>query len=269
MKIQSGLVDIGANLTNKAFRRGLPEVLARAHRAQVDTIILTGTSVQNSEEARRLVSSHSGYGPLLKSTAGIHPHHASSFGPLALASLRELVRFPEVVAVGECGLDWHRMLSPREAQLRCFEAQLELASESNLPVFLHERRAHEDFIAVLRNQRKRLKSAVVHCFTGTRRELDAYLDLDLYIGITGWLCDERRGAHLAELVPLVPAERLMIETDAPYLLPRDMRPPPADGRNEPAFLPHVLAAVARARGEPLAARAGATPGAARAFFFPD
>lgn len=267
MRAPSGLVDIGANLTNKAFRRDLPEVLARAQRARVDTVIITGTSVQASEDARRLVTSAGRAGPRLKSTAGIHPHHASSFGPLALSSLRELTATPEVVAVGECGLDWHRMLSPRAAQLRCFEAQLDLASETNLPVFMHERRAHDDFCAVLKNHRRRLKRGVVHCFTGTRRELDAYLDLDLYIGITGWICDERRGLHLADLVPSIPRERLMIETDAPYLLPRDMRPPPADGRNEPAFLPHVLEALARARGEPSAAVAAATSAAAEAFFF--
>jgi TatD DNase family protein len=171
-----------------------------------------------------------------------------------------------VVAVGECGLDFNRNLSPRQDQIRCFEAQLALAAELRRPAFLHERDAHDTFVAVLREHRRALSAAVIHCFTGTRAELDAYLALDLHVGITGWICDDRRGVHLREVVPAIPGERLMIETDAPYLLPRDMPSLPKDRRNEPAFLPYVLAAVARARGESPAATEATTTATARAFF---
>jgi TatD DNase family protein len=160
-----------------------------------------------------------------------------------------LARQPEVVAVGECGLDYFRNFSPREAQLDAFAKQLELAATVAKPVFLHQRDAHDDFMNVLRRYRERLAGGVAHCFTAGMDEAREYLDLDLYLGITGWICDERRGHHLREVVKHIPVERLLIETDAPYLLPRDLKPKPQSRRNEPMYLPHVLAAIAEARGE--------------------
>ena len=171
-----------------------------------------------------------------------------------------------MVAAGECGLDYYRDLSPRDAQLRAFEWQLQLAAESGKPVFLHQRDAHQDFIAVLREHRARLVGAVAHCFTAGAGELEDYLRLELSIGITGWLCDERRGAHLAALLARIPADRLLLETDAPYLLPRDLDPKPKSRRNEPMYLPHVAAAVAAARGESLEQCAAGTSANARALF---
>jgi TatD DNase family protein len=259
----TNLIDIGANLTNKSFRGDLPTVLERALAAHVGTIVITGTSVEDSEVARRLAHDRHG---VLYSTAGIHPHHGRTFGPHALRALRELTSAPEVIAVGECGLDYNRNFSPAADQLLCFEGQLELAVETKLPLFLHERDAHEAFSALLERFRTRLGKAVVHCFTGGERELDRYLALDLHIGITGWICDERRGRHLRELVRRIPANRLMIETDAPYLLPRDMPARPKDGRNEPAFLPHVLRALAHCRGESEQEVASATTHTATEFF---
>ena len=158
-------------------------------------------------------------------------------------------RHAEVVAVGECGLDYFRNFSPRDAQLEAFAKQLELAADVGKPVFLHQRDAHTDFMQVMHRYRARLAGGVAHCFTAGMDEARAYLDLDLYIGITGWICDERRGHHLREVVKHIPAERLLIETDAPYLLPRDLQPKPQHRRNEPMYLPHVLAAIAQARGE--------------------
>jgi TatD DNase family protein len=260
------LVDIGANLTNKAFRGDVEIVLRRAKEAGVGAIVITGTSVTASVAARDLARRVS---PVrLVSTAGIHPHHASTYGPLARTSLLELCESPEVVAVGECGLDYDRNFSSPEQQRRAFEGQLELAAEVDKPVFLHERDAHEDFVAILSRHRAKLRAAVVHCFTGRRAQLESYLALDLHIGITGWICDERGGRHLEELVRLVPKDRLMIETDAPYILPRDLPAAarPKDRRNEPALLPHVLRAVARARGEAPEELAVATTRTARAFF---
>lgn len=168
--------------------------------------------------------------------------------------------------MGECGLDYFRDFAPRPAQHKAFERQLQLAADNGKPLFLHQRDAHEDFLAIMRSFEGRLGAAVVHCFTGTREELFAYLDRDYYIGITGWLCDERRGAHLRELVRNIPANRLMIETDAPYLLPRTLKPMPKDRRNEPMFLSHIVEELARDRGEDVAVTAANSTAAARAFF---
>jgi TatD DNase family protein len=260
------IVDIGANLGNKAFREDLEGVLGRALDAGVESIVVTGTSVSASRGAWEIAERRRERSPRLFATAGIHPHHASEYGPHARDALRELCARPEVVAVGECGLDFDRNLSPRDAQLGCFEAQLELAAELQMPLFLHERAAHEELAAVVGKHRSRITRAVVHCFTGSGEALARYLDLDLHIGITGWICDERRGTHLRELVGRIPGDRLMIETDAPYLLPRDMRPKPTSNRNEPAFLWHVLRTVAAARGESEAELALTTTKTAHAFF---
>jgi TatD DNase family protein len=233
------LVDIGANLTHSSFRDDLPEVLERARRAGVAQIIVTGTTVEESRQASTL-----GF-PF---TAGVHPHHARDCGPDTIPQLRSLAENPACVAIGECGLDFNRNYSPHPDQEKWFVAQLELGRSIGKPLFLHSRDAHPRFAEILRNHK--VGKAVAHCFTGERDELRAYLDLGLYIGITGWICDERRGKHLVELVREIPRERLLLETDAPYLTPRDMRPQPKARRNEPAFLPHILNAVARALGRP-------------------
>jgi TatD DNase family protein len=134
------------------------------------------------------------------------------------------------------------------------------------PVFLHQRDAHADFLACLDNVRGRIGPAVVHCFTGDASELSHYLERDFYIGITGWICDERRGMHLRELVRIIPADRLLLETDAPYLLPRNVKPMPSHRRNEPMYLAHICAEVARDRGEDIAVTAANATAAAQRFF---
>ena len=196
----------------------------------------------------------------------MHPHHAAEFTSETEDLLRDYLGKAEVVAVGETGLDYFRDLSPRDAQRFAFERQLELASECGKPLFLHQRDAHVDFISAMDDVRGRIGRAVVHCFTGTKEELFDYLDRDFYIGITGWICDERRGAHLRELAREIPANRLMLETDAPYLLPRDLKPMPSHRRNEPMFLAHICAEVARCRGEELAITAANATATAREFF---
>jgi TatD DNase family protein len=258
------MIDIGANLTAAAFKRDLSAVIDRAAAAGVHTLVITGTSLAGSRAAAELAGRTAP--AALYATAGVHPHHAVEATGDWLSELRALAGRPRVVALGECGLDFNRNYSPQADQIRCFHAQLELAAALRLPVFLHERDAHDTFTGILREHRASLPDAVVHCFTGTRAHLDTYLSLDLHVGITGWICDERRGRELVALVPAVPARRLMIETDAPYLLPRNMPSPPRDRRNEPAFLGHVLNAVAVARGEDPAATAAATTLTARAFF---
>jgi TatD DNase family protein len=257
------LIDIGANLTHESFRRDFDAVLDRARKAGVGHIIVTGASREGSEHALDLAREHP---EMLHATAGVHPHHAGDYGAETDALLRTLAREPEVVAVGETGLDYFRDLSPRPAQRAAFEKQLAIAVELGMPLFLHQRDAHDEFFALLKSARDRVPAAVVHCFTDDRRALFDYLDLDCHIGITGWICDERRGTHLRELVRSIPAHRLMLETDAPYLLPRDIRPPPSDRRNEPLYLAHICEAVARERGETSEALAEQTSANARAFF---
>jgi TatD DNase family protein len=240
------LIDIGSNLTHDSFAADLPQVIRRATEAGVTRQIVTGSDLDSSRAAAALAAAHPS---TLWSTAGIHPHHAAQFDPARREELEELLREPRVVAVGECGLDYFRDFSPRPAQRSTFIAQLELAARAGKPVFLHQRDAHADFAAILAEHRSGLVGGVAHCFTGGARELEEYLKLDLSIGITGWICDERRGLELRGVAPRIPSSRLMLETDAPYLLPRDLLPRPASRRNEPAFLPHIARTVAQLRGE--------------------
>lgn len=257
------LIDIGANLTHESFARDLPEVLQRATDANVGRMIVTGTSVAATRAA---IDLHRENPQRLFATAGLHPHHAAELSPSVLEELRELARRPGVVAVGECGLDYYRNFAPREAQISAFRALLEVAVACGKPVFLHQRDAHSDFISILREFRSDLVDGVAHCFTGQANELEDCLELDLAIGITGWICDERRGLHLLPMMPMIPAHRLMIETDAPYLVPRSLRPQPAGRRNEPAFLVEVATTVARARGETLEQLALTSTATAQSFF---
>jgi TatD DNase family protein len=256
-------IDIGANLTHASFTADRTQVIERAREHGVVQMVVTGATLESSAQALELARQHPGQ---LFATAGVHPHHAVELGAQQLPALRTLLACREVVAVGECGLDYYRDLSPRPAQRAAFELQLRLAAECGKPVFLHQREAHADFIALLREHRRSLRAAVAHCFTGGPDELEAYLALELSIGITGWICDERRGAHLRTLVARIPEQRLMLETDAPYLLPRDLKPPPASRRNEPMYLPHIGAVVAAARGETPESCAAHTSAHARAFF---
>ena len=257
------LIDIGANLTHESFDSDRDQVLQRARDAGVVQMVITGASREHSPRALQLAQAHPGE---LFATAGVHPHHASEYTAECDAEMRALLAHPEVVAVGECGLDYFRDFSPRPAQRRAFELQLRIAADTGKPLFLHQRDAHEDFVAIMKEFDGRLGAAVVHCFTGSRKELFECLDHDWHIGITGWLCDERRGQHLRELVRHIPANRLMIETDAPYLLPRTVKPAPSHRRNEPMYLAHIVEELARDRGEEVAVTADGTTATARAFF---
>jgi TatD DNase family protein len=257
------LIDIGSNLTHDSFAADRDAVMARALHAGVRRQIITGADLAGSHLAAALAARHPGR---LWSTAGVHPHHAQSFTGSQRAELVELLHLKPVVAVGECGLDYFRNLSPSEAQRQAFIAQLEIAVQLGKPVFLHQRDAHGDFAAILRDFAGRLHGGVAHCFTGGEAELEAYLALGLYIGITGWACDERRGLELRRNVARIPLDRLLIETDAPYLLPRDLHPKPKSRRNEPAYLPHIAATVAHLRGEDLETIGAATTRNAIALF---
>lgn len=262
--VSPALVDIGINLTHDGYDNDRDAVMARAAAAGVVQMIVTGASAEGSRKAVALAHRHPA---TLYATAGVHPHHATELTEQLAHELEGLAHKPEVVAVGECGLDYFRDFSPRDVQRAAFARQLEIAARVGKPVFLHQRDAHDDFIAILREHAGALTAgAVAHCFTGKASELEEYLRMGLHVGITGWICDERRGAHLLPLMRHIPAGKLMIETDGPYLLPRDLHPKPASRRNEPAYLPHIAATIARARGESLEQLAAATTAAARRFF---
>ncbi|MGI9251693.1 MAG: TatD family hydrolase [Pseudohongiellaceae bacterium] len=257
------IIDIGANLGHASFQQDLPQILAKAQQAGVAHIIVTGTDLESSTTALALATKHPGF---LSATAGFHPHVASRCDEAALADIRALCQNPAVVAIGETGLDFNRNYSPREDQLRVFEMHLALAAELQKPMFLHQRDAHKDFLNLLSNWRPQLTGGVVHCFTDSQEALTSYLNLDMYIGITGWVCDERRGTELQRLLPQIPNNRLLIETDAPYLLPRSLQPPPTTRRNEPCYLPEILRTVAKCRDQEPDEVAVATTANARALF---
>lgn len=254
-------IDIGVNLMHRSFQEDREQVVERAAARGVAPLVITGTSLRSSREAARYAG---GFPGKLFATAGIHPHDAKSCSEETLSGLRQLAALPQVVAVGECGLDYNRDFSPRDVQRKWFARQVQLAVELGLPLFLHEREASSDFIGLLKEHRA--ENAVVHCFTGSAQELKAYLDLGFHIGITGWICDERRGRHLKELIRYIPLDRLMLETDAPFLTPRDLLEKPAGGRNEPAFLPHILKTAAACMGVTPEVLARATTENAKTFF---
>ena len=241
------MIDIGANLTNRAFDDDRAAVLRRAADAGVAALIVTGTSIATSRSAIDLAATE----PTLFATAGVHPHNAGHIAAGWDGQIAELAASPRVVAIGETGLDYFRDYSPREHQRRAFRRQIELAVEARMPLFVHDRESGGDTRAILGDYRQERQEVrcVIHCFTGSAAELDGYLEDGFHIGVTGWICDERRGGELAELVRRIPADKLMIETDAPYLLPRTMSPRPRSRRNEPGFLPWVARRVAECRCE--------------------
>jgi TatD DNase family protein len=240
------LVDIGLNLTHDSFDIDRDALLQRAAIAGVTHMIVTGSSLASSAAAIHLAEQQP---DRLRATAGIHPHHAAEFTATEVEQLKQLLQHRMVVASGECGLDYYRDFAAHADQERAFRLQLELACAIGKPLFLHQRDAHDAFISILREYWPRLHGGVAHCFTADIAEARAYLDLGLYIGITGWLCDERRGAHLRDVVRYLPLDRLLLETDAPYLLPRDLKPKPKSRRNEPMYLPHIVEAIAACRNE--------------------
>ena len=249
------MVDIAVNLTSPAFDADREAVLARAEAAGVTSLIITGSDITNSAAALDFAAHHSP----CTATAGVHPHNASSWNAAMRTELHDMAAqaapIGTIAAIGECGLDYNRNFSPPATQRLCFEEQLALAAQLGMPVFLHERDAFDDFYAILKHYCQNLPGAVVHCFTGTSAALEAYLALDCYIGITGWICDERRGSHLIPLLPHIPANRLLLETDSPYLLPRNLPRSMIrslggkNNRNEPCFLPHIAAFAAEVLGK--------------------
>ncbi len=239
------MIDIGVNLTNSRFAQDLEQVLARAHQAGIKKILVTGTSIASSQQALSLCQQNTF--PLF-ATAGIHPHDADHVSDNFREELTLLANNPYIKAIGECGLDFNRNFSSPENQLDVFKAQISLAAELNMPLFLHQRDAFNAWFTLLEPYFEHVPAMVSHCFTGDKEQLLQCLDAGMYIGITGWLCDERRGKSLQEIVKYIPLDRLLIETDAPYLLPRNIRPKPKSSRNEPCYLPYIVKVLAEKTG---------------------
>jgi len=242
MEHQIELIDIGVNLTNKRLRPDVELILQQARQVSVTKLIVTGTSIEHSNIAIDLCNQ---FPDQLFSTCGIHPHDAKDWHQDTLQELSSMISHSCVKAIGETGLDFNRDFSPRKQQVDVFQQQLELAVSCKKPIFLHQRDAFDTFSNLLKEYRDQLKNVVVHCFTDNKKALYTLLDLDCHIGITGWVCDERRGQDLQTLVKDIPENKLMLETDAPYLLPRDLPEKPSSNTNFPKYLPHILNTVAR------------------------
>ena len=239
------LIDIGLNLMHSSFRKDRVEIIEEAKKVGVTQFIITGTNVNSSQKAAEYASN---YPETLFSTSGVHPHDAKTCNGHTIFELEKIAKNDSVVAIGECGLDYNRNFSPQDLQRKWFEAQVELAQRIDMPLFLHEREAHEDLCNILNKYDSILEKSVVHCFTGNRTEAENYIDLGCYIGVTGWICDMRRGRNLQEAVSAIPPEKLMIETDAPFLIPKNFDEKPKKNRNEPRYLPHILKTIALCMG---------------------
>lgn len=234
------IIDIGLNLMNRQFDKDREKVVENAANENVTPLIITGVHLNDSKKAADYAEK---YPNKLYCTAGVHPHDAKTCNQNTILELRKLAKKPQVCAIGECGLDYDRDFSPREVQRKWFQEQILLAEELHMPLFLHERAAFTDFKKMMLEHKEICSRSVVHCFTGNGTELQQYLKMGFFIGITGWICDERRGQHLKTLIKMIPLDRLMIETDAPFLIPRDLKT--NSRRNEPIYLRHILKTIAK------------------------
>ena len=235
------MIDIGVNLTNSRFDKDLENVIFRASDIGIQHMLITGTNVLESKKALTLCQQ---YPSIMSCTAGVHPHDADNVSADFVNHLKNLANFHEVKAIGECGLDYNRNFSTPPNQKRVFIEQIKLAEELKLPLFLHQRDAFNEWFDILSPYFSRIPAMVSHCFTGNAEQLKHCLNAGMYIGITGWICDERRGQELRDIVSDIPLNRLMVETDAPYLTPKTIRPKPKSSRNEPSYLAYVIKEIA-------------------------
>lgn len=224
-----------------SFRKNRKEIIGDAEKVGVSKFIITGTNIKSSQIASEYALK---YPNTLYSTSGVHPHDTKTCNENTINQLEKIAKMPSVVAIGECGLDYNRDFSPRNIQREWFEKQIQLAEKINMNLFLHERDAHEDMVNILEKYPDMCNKCVIHCFTGTKSEAEKYIDLGCYIGVTGWICDMKRGKSLQEAVTVIPPERLMIETDAPFLIPKNFDEKPKNNKNEPKYLPHILKTIA-------------------------
>jgi len=235
------VADIACNFTNERFDKDLDEVI---NRAITNKITKFGLICSRLSDLDRLLEIYNQYSKDMFFTIGVHPHHANEINDEYLKNLKEAVINNNPHAIGETGLDFFRNLSTYDEQIYAFEEQIKIAIDTNKPLFLHQRDSHDDFIKILREYSSDINKAVVHCFTGTQEQLEDYLELDCYIGVTGWICDEKRNVELRKTIKNIPLEKLMIETDCPYLIPKNLPNKPKNNRNEPINLNHIVNEIA-------------------------
>jgi TatD DNase family protein len=237
----NNLFDIACNFSSDRFEKDLNKVIKRAKDNNVTKFLLVSASLKDAEKVNKIYQDNKDSCFL---TIGAHPHHANEFNSSSPSEMKRLIDEYKPHSVGETGLDFFRNISSYEEQLFAFEEQIRIAIETNLPLFLHQRDAHDDFMKIISKYKNDISKAVVHCFTGTQEELDDYLELGFHIGLTGWICDERRNIDLRKSLKNIPLDKLMIETDCPYLIPRNLSDKPKNNRNEPAYLPHIANEIA-------------------------
>ena len=235
------IADIACNFTSERFDNDLDEVI---NQAIVNNITKFGLICSRLSDIDKLLEIYNRYSKDMFFTIGVHPHHANEINEEYLEKLKEVINNNNPHAIGETGLDFFRNLSTYEEQIFAFEEQIKIAIDTNKPLFLHQRDSHDDFIKILRKYSSDINKSVVHCFTGTKEQLNDYLELDCYIGVTGWICDAKRNIELRKTIKNIPLERLMIETDCPYLIPKNLEEKPKNSRNEPTYLNHIANEVA-------------------------
>jgi len=235
------VADIACNFTNERFDKDLDDVI---NRAITNKITKFGLICSELSDLDRLLEIYNQYSKDMFFTIGVHPHHANEINDKYLKNLKEAVINNNPHAIGETGLDFFRNLSTYDEQIYAFEEQIKIAIDTNKPLFLHQRDSHDDFIKILREYSSDINKAVVHCFTGTQEQLEDYLELDCYIGVTGWICDEKRNVELRKTIKNIPLEKLMIETDCPYLIPKNLPNKTKNNRNEPINLNHIVNEIA-------------------------
>ena len=235
------IADIACNFTSDRFDNDLDEVI---NQAIVNNITKFGLICSRLSDIDKLLEIYNRYSKDMFFTIGVHPHHANEINEEYLKKLKEVINNNNPHAIGETGLDFFRNLSTYEEQIFAFEEQIKIAIDTNKPLFLHQRDSHDDFIKILRKYSSDINKSVVHCFTGTKEQLNDYLELDCYIGVTGWICDAKRNVELRKTIKNIPLERLMIEPACPYLIPKNLEEKPKNNRNEPTYLNHIANEVA-------------------------
>lgn len=249
------LFDTHLHLDDEAFEADADGVLARARAAGVLGFITVGTSLASSRRAIALAERHSD----VHAAVAIHPHSAAEATPEALGDLAAMARHARVVAVGETGLDFYRNFAPRDAQVSAFRAHLSLAGELDLPVIIHNRDAHTEVMHILGEAAPR--RVIMHCFSGSLEVAGTCLDRGYYLGLGGPVT-YRNARRAIEVARFVPPDRLVLETDAPYLPPEPHR----GRRNEPAYLSLIAWAIGHARGVSAGTVAELTTANARTVF---
>ncbi len=237
----SPIIDIGANLTHPDLIGEIDEIKHKMSLEQVAKAIIISSTFDDTDAALEIISDHPN---IFYTTAGFHPHNAKDYSEQYFDKIKDKANNPNVVAIGECGLDYYRKYSSKETQVVCFERHIELSSITKKPLFLHERNAHKDFLDILSENLDTLDKFVVHCFTGDIDQLRKYLDIGSYIGITGWITDKRRGSHLHDIIKFIPRNRLMIETDCPYLIPHNIDTV-SNNVNYPYYLPYIASFMSK------------------------